>query len=507
MKFDISEISGILKKEIQQYESKLDVAKVGRVVEVGDGIARIYGLDEAMAGETLLFGEDVVGEVFNVEEDSIGAVIYGDFTKVAEGADVRATGQLMSVPVGEELLGRVIDPLCRPLDGGPPIKTSHRRLIESEAPGIAQRQSVRQPLQTGIKSIDAMIPIGRGQRELIIGDRKTGKTAILLDTIINQKNTGVLCVYVAVGQKDSTIAEVVEILRRNDAMANTIVVAAPAAASAAMQYIAPYAGCAVAEFFMYEQNKDTLCAYDDLSKHAVAYRQLSLLLRRPPGREAYPGDIFYLHSRLLERSVKLSDKLGAGSLTALPIVETLEGQISAYIPTNVISITDGQIYLQKDLFHSGIRPAVDVGMSVSRVGGDAQVKAVRSVAGKLRLDLAAHRELEDFARMGTELDATSQRQLDRGSRMVELLKQPQFSPLTVGQQVITILSCSAGMLDKVPVGTVSQLVTDFLASLARDNATLVSEIDETGLMSDELSQQITDVLKLFIEKGDYGTTD
>ena len=507
MKFDISEISGILKKEIQQYESKLDVAKVGRVVEVGDGIARIYGLDEAMAGEMLLFGDDVVGEVFNLEEDSIGAVIYGDFTRVTEGADVRASGQLMSVPVGEALLGRVVDPLCRPLDGGPPIKTTHRRLIESEAPGIAQRQPVRQPLQTGIKSIDSMIPIGRGQRELIIGDRKTGKTAIVLDAIINQKKENVICVYVAVGQKNSTIAEVVDTLRRYDALSHTIVVAAPAAASAAMQYIAPYAGCAMAEYFMYEQQRDTLCAYDDLSKHAVAYRQLSLLLRRPPGREAYPGDIFYLHSRLLERSVKLSDKLGAGSLTALPLVETLEGQIAAYIPTNVISITDGQIYLQRDLFHSGIRPAVDVGMSVSRVGGDAQVKAVRSVAGKLRLDLAAHRELEDFARLGTELDATSQRQLDRGYRMVELLKQPQFSPLTVGQQVITILSGSSGRLDSVPVARVAQLVTDFLESLARDHATLISEIDETGVLGDDLSQKITDALKLFIEKGDYGSTD
>jgi len=451
MRFDISEISGILKQEISQYQAQLDVAKIGRVVEVGDGIARIYGLDDAMAGEMLLFDNDVIGEVFNVEEDSLGAVIYGDYRAVKEGADVRSTGQLMSVPVGKDLLGRVVDPLCQPLDGGAPVAEEARRPIECEAPGIAARQSVRQPLQTGIKSIDSMIPIGRGQRELIIGDRKTGKTAIVLDTIINQKDKDVICVYVAVGQKKSTIAEVVEILRRHRAMAYTVVIAAPAAESAAMQYIAPYSGTAVAEYFMYQKKQDTLCVYDDLSKHAVAYRQLSLLLRRPPGREAYPGDIFYLHSRLLERSAKLSDSLGGGSLTALPIVETLEGQVSAYIPTNIISITDGQIYLQRDLFHAGIRPAVDVGMSVSRVGGDAQVNAMKKVAGKLRLDLAAHRELQDFARLGTELDGASQRQLERGNRMVELLKQPQFAPMTVGQQVITILAGSSGRLDDVPV--------------------------------------------------------
>ncbi len=343
MRFDISEITGILKQEISRYEAQLDVAKVGRVVEVGDGIARIYGLDDAMAGEMLLFENDVVGEVFNVEEDSLGAVIYGDYRVVKEGADVTSTGQLMSVGVGQGLLGRVVDALCHPLDAGAPIQEEGRRLIESEAPGIAARQSVRQPMQTGIKSIDSMIPIGRGQRELIIGDRKTGKTAIVLDTIINQKDKNVICVYVAIGQKKSTIAEIVDTLRRHDAMRYTVVIAAPAAESAAMQYIAPYAGTAVAEYFMYQKKCDTLCAYDDLSKHAVAYRQLSLLLRRPPGREAYPGDIFYLHSRLLERSAKLSDGLGAGSLTALPIVETLEGQVAADIPTNIVSIADGEI--------------------------------------------------------------------------------------------------------------------------------------------------------------------
>ena len=451
MKIDISEITDILKQEISQYEAQLDVAKVGRVVEVGDGIARIYGLKDALAGEMLLFENDTIGEVFNLEEDSLAAVIYGDYTKVREGSDVRSTGKLMSVPVGEELLGRILTPLCQPLDGGPALKTATIRLIESEAPGIAQRQPVRQPLQTGLKSIDSMIPIGRGQRELIIGDRKTGKTAIALDTIINQKGKDVICVYVAIGQKDSTIAEVIDTLRRHGAMEYTIVIAASAADSAPMQYIAPYAGCAVAEHFMYDKHRDTLCIYDDLSKHAVAYRQLSLLLRRPAGREAYPGDIFYLHSRLLERSVKLSDKLGAGSLTALPIVETLEGQISAYIPTNIISITDGQIYLQKDLFHAGVRPAIDVGVSVSRVGGDAQVEAMKKVAARLRIDLAAYYELQDFARLGTELDRASQRRLERGNRMVELLKQPQFSPLSVGEQVVTILAGSTGLLDDIPV--------------------------------------------------------
>jgi len=490
MKINISEITNILKQEIRQYEAKLDVTKVGRVVEVGDGIARVYGLNDALAGEMLLFENDAIGEVFNLEEDSLAAVIYGDYTKVREGSDVRSTGRLMSVPVGEELLGRIVTPLCQPLDGGPAIKTAVTRLIESEAPGIAHRQPVRKPLQTGLKSIDSMIPIGRGQRELIIGDRKTGKTAIALDTIINQKGKDVVCVYVAIGQKDSTIAEVIDTLRRYGAMEYTIVIAASAADSAPMQYIAPYAGCAVAEHFMYDKHHDTLCVYDDLSKHAVAYRQLSLLLRRPAGREAYPGDIFYLHSRLLERSVKLSDKLGAGSLTALPIVETLEGQISAYIPTNIISITDGQIYLQRDLFHAGVRPAIDVGVSVSRVGGDAQVPAMKKVAGKLRLDLAAYYELQDFARLGTELDRASQRRLERGNRMVELLKQPQVSPLSVGEQVVAILAGSTGLLDEIAVPSVSTFVADMLRWLNERYPNLVGEIDKTGTLSDELSTRI-----------------
>jgi F-type H+-transporting ATPase subunit alpha len=497
MKFDISEISGIIKQEISQYKSKLDVSNVGRVVEVGDGIARIYGLNNVMVSETLQFEQGVLGEVFNLEEDSIGAVLYGDYTKVKAGSDVFPTGRVMSIPVGKELLGRVINPLCEPLDGGSPITTALRRTIESDAPGIAERQPVKQPLQTGLKSIDSMVPIGRGQRELIIGDRKTGKTAIALDTIINQKDKNVICVYVAIGQKDSTIAEVIETLRKHGAMEYTTVIAAAAADSAPMQYIAPYAGCALAEFFMYDQHRDTLCVYDDLSKHAVAYRQLSLLLRRPPGREAYPGDIFYLHSRLLERSAKLSDELGGGSQTALPIVETLEGQVSAYIPTNVISITDGQIYLLRELFLAGIRPAIDVGISVSRVGGHAQVEAMKKVASKLRLDLAAFRELQDFARLGTELDATTQAQLDRGSRMVELLKQPQFSPMSIGEQVITIFAGSSGSLDDVPIGEVSRFATDFLQSIAKEHPEFVSEIDKTGKFSDELRKNLTDAINTF----------
>ncbi len=500
MKIDISEITGILKKEISQYEAKLDVVKVGRVVEVGDGIARIYGLEGAMASEMLLFENDIIGEVFNLEEDSLGAVIYGDYTKVREGSDVRSTGRLMSVPVGEEVIGRVVTPLCQPLDGGPAITTKAIRLLESEAPGIAQRQPVRQPLQSGLKSIDSMIPIGRGQRELIIGDRKTGKTAIALDTIINQKGKDVICVYVAIGQKDSTIAEVVDILKRHGAMEYTIVIAAAAADSAPMQYIAPYAGCSIAEHFMYDQHRDTLCIYDDLSKHAVAYRQLSLLLRRPAGREAYPGDIFYLHSRLLERSAKLSDKLGAGSLTALPIVETLEGQISSYIPTNIISITDGQIYLQRDLFHAGVRPAIDVGVSVSRVGGDAQVQAMKKVAARLRLDLAAYYELLDFARLGTELDPASQRRLERGKRMVELLKQPQFSPLSVGEEVISILAGSSGQLDDIPVDAITRFATGMLQWLNNKYPDLAAEITKTGKLDDALAGKITERV------GEYKTT-
>jgi F-type H+-transporting ATPase subunit alpha len=495
MEFDISEISGILKKQISQYKNKLDISKVGQVVEVGDGIARIYGLGGAMVGEILEFENGILGEVFNLEEDSIGAIIYGEYVKIKEGSDVRPAGRLLSLSVGKELIGRVIDPLCRPVDGGPAITTSTNRLIESEAPGIVHRQPVNQPLQTGLKCIDSMIPIGRGQRELIIGDRKTGKTAIALDTIINQKGKDVICVYVAIGQKESSIAQVVDILKKYGAMEYTIVIVASAGDSASMQYIAPYAGCTVAEYFMYEQHRDTLCIYDDLSKHAIAYRQISLLLRRPPGREAYPGDIFYLHSRLLERSAKLSDKLGGGSLTALPIIETLEGQVSAYIPTNIISITDGQIYLQKNLFHSGIRPAVDVGISVSRVGGNAQVNAMKKVASKLRLDLASFWELQTFSRLGTELDAATQARLDRGSRMIELLKQPQFAPMDVARQVITIFSGINGLVDDVSVSLVSQFMEDFLNWLADEHRDCIDEINNTKELGNELTVKLSAVMK------------
>ena len=490
MEFDVGEISGILKNQISQYKNKLDVSKVGQVVEVGDGIARIYGLGDAMAGEILEFENGVLGEVFNLEEDSIGAIVYGEYVKIKAGSDVRPTGRLMSLPAGNELIGRVIDPLCRPVDGGPAITATATRLIESEAPGIVQRQPVNQPLQTGLKCIDSMIPIGRGQRELIIGDRKTGKTAIALDTIINQKGKNVICVYVAIGQKESSVAQVVDVLKKYGAMEYTIVIVASAGDSASMQYIAPYSGCTVAEYFMYEQHRDTLCIYDDLSKHAIAYRQLSLLLRRPPGREAYPGDIFYLHSRLLERSAKLSDKHGGGSLTALPIVETLEGQISSYIPTNVISITDGQIYLQKSLFHSGIRPAVDVGTSVSRVGGNAQINAMKKVASKLRLDLASFWELQSFSRLGTELDAATQARLDRGCRMVELLKQPQFAPMDVGRQVITIFSGINGLVDDVAVNAVSRFMEDFLKWLAEEHNDYIDEINNSKELNDKLAANL-----------------
>ncbi|MFC1764104.1 F0F1 ATP synthase subunit alpha [Planctomycetota bacterium] len=492
MKANINEMASILKAQIGQVRGQLEMARVGRVVGLADGIAHIYGLQEAMVGEVLEFEGGVLGEVFNLEEDAIGAVIYGDYLQIKEGSDVKATGRLMSVTVGDELLGRVVNPLCQPIDGGPVVSAAHQRLIETDAPGIAERQPVKKPLQTGLKCVDAMVPIGCGQRELIIGDRKTGKTTVALDTIINQKGKGVICVYVAIGQRAGTIAEVIETLKQHGAMEYTVVVGASASDTAPMQFVAPYAGCAVAEYFMYEKGRDTLCVYDDLSKHANAYRQLSLLLRRPPGREAYPGDIFYLHSRLLERSAKLSDKLGGGSLTALPIVETLEGQVSAYIPTNVISITDGQIYLQRDLFHAGVRPAIDVGTSVSRVGGHAQVPAIKRVAAKLRLDLAAFRELQNFARLGTELDPASQAQLDKGARMVELLKQPAFSPLSVADQVISLYLGNAGLLDDTRVTEVSAVAKDFVAWLKECHADILQTINETQDFNEDQAQQVSE---------------
>jgi F-type H+-transporting ATPase subunit alpha len=463
------EIASVIKREIEQFGGELEVSEVGQVVEVGDGIARVYGLSKVMAGELVEFeGADgvIVGQVMNLETDTVGAVLFGEDRGIREGDTVRSTGRLLEVPVGEELLGRVVDPLGNPIDGGPAIATGRTRKVDIVAPGIAARQPVKEPLQFGIKAVDSMIPVGRGQRELVIGDRKTGKTAVCLDAIINQKAfwgtpDAVVCIYVAVGQKESTVASVVETLKAQGAMEYTIVVSASSSTAAPLQYIAPYAGTAMGEYFMWQGKdgktpKHVLCVYDDLSKQAVAYRQLSLLLKRPPGREAYPGDVFYLHSRLLERATKLSDANGGGSLTALPIIETQEGDVSAYIPTNVISITDGQIYLQPELFSAGVRPAVNVGISVSRVGGNAQIKAMKEVAGSLRLDLAAYRELEAFAQLGTELDAATQRQLDRGARMVELLKQGQYQPYDVLDQCLSIFAASKGVLDDLPLDTVHE---------------------------------------------------
>ena len=499
MRFNPEEITSVIKKELEEFESQVDVAEVGTVLEVGDGIARIYGLEKAGAGEMLEFSNGVKAQVFNLEEGSIGAVVLGDDKELHEGMSVKRTGELLSVPVGEALVGRVVDGLGNPLDGKGPIQTDKTRPVEMIAPGIAGRQPVNEPLQTGIKAIDAMTPIGRGQRELIIGDRKTGKTAIAIDTIINQKGTDVYCFYVAVGQKDSTVAGVVEDLRRNGAMDYTTVIVAGASDPAPMQFIAPYSGCAMAEHLMYEEGKHTLVVYDDLSKQAVAYRQLSLLLRRPPGREAYPGDVFYLHSRLLERAVKLSDELGAGSLTALPIIETQEGEVSAYIPTNVISITDGQIYLQPDLFRANVRPAIDVGISVSRVGGAAQVKAMKhkKVAGGLRLNLAAFRELEAFAQLGTDLDAGTQAQLDRGVRMVEILKQPQFQPLHVVDQVLIIYAAASGFLDEVAVEDVKRYEGSLFRYIEDNHGPLRDALVENPTLDDETETELKRVLGEF----------
>jgi F-type H+/Na+-transporting ATPase subunit alpha len=500
MAINVSEITSVLKREIAGFEQRLRVTDVGTVVEVGDGIARVYGLQNAMAGELLEFvtgsGRSVMGQVFNLEEDSIGAVIFGNYLELQEGDQVRSTGRLLEVPVGEAVVGRVVNPLGEPLDGGPPIQTTERRKMDIVAPGIAERQPVKEPLQTGIKPIDSMTPIGRGQRELIIGDRKTGKTAIALDTIINQKGTGVKCFYVAIGQKESSVAGIVEVLRAAGAMEYTTVIVSSAADPAPLSYIAPYAGCAMAEYFMWK-GEHTLCIYDDLTKQAAAYRQLSLLLRRPPGREAYPGDVFYLHSRLLERAVKLSDEKGGGSLTALPIIETQEGEVSAYIPTNVISITDGQIYLEPDLFFAGVRPAINVGISVSRVGGNAQTKAMKKIAGSLRLDLAAYRELEAFAQLGTELDKATQSQLDRGARLVELLKQPQYRPMTTEQQVMVIYAGTKGYLDDVPLSRIEEFQNSFLKHVDTTASGLRKELAERKDLTDELETQLKAILADF----------
>jgi F-type H+/Na+-transporting ATPase subunit alpha len=496
MKFNAGEIASVIRQEIEGFRGQIETAEVGRVVEVGDGIAKVYGLSSAMSGEMVEFSNGVRGQVFNLEENSVGVIILGDYLGITEGQEVRTTGALLSIPVGESLVGRVIDPLGNPLDGKGPVLTGESRPLETPAPGVADRQPVKQPLQTGIKAIDAMTPVGRGQRELIIGDRKTGKTAVALDAIINQKGGDVICVYVSCGQRASSTALVVDALQRTGAMAYSVVVSASSSDPAPLQYIAPYAGAAIAEYFM-AQGKHTLVVYDDLSKQAVAYRQLSLLMRRPPGREAYPGDVFYCHSRLLERAAKLSDERGGGSMTALPIIETLEGEVSAYIPTNVISITDGQIYLEPDLFFAGVRPAINVGISVSRVGGNAQTKAMKKVAGGLRLDLAAFRELEAFAQLGTELDKATQQQLDRGSRMVELLKQPQFDPLPVADQVISIYAGGRGYFDQVPVNQVREAESVLRTFMRDEKPEVRNAIAQSGQLDDATEKQLKAALEEF----------
>jgi F-type H+-transporting ATPase subunit alpha len=559
MRFKADEIASVLTAEIDRYRDKIEAREVGRVLEVGDGIARIYGLTGVMAGEMVDFPRTGVrGLAFNLEENSVGVIILGGYLEITEGDEVRSTGELLRVPCGDALIGRVVDPLGNPLDGKGPIPATVTRPVEIIAPGIAGRQPVDQPLQTGIKAIDSMTPIGRGQRELIIGDRKTGKTAIAVDTIINQKSENVVCVYVAIGQKESTVARVAESLARSGALDYTIVVIATSADPAPLQYIAPYAGCAMAEYYMYEQGRDTLCVYDDLTKQAAAYRQLSLLMRRPPGREAYPGDVFYAHSRLLERSVKLANRYvivpgdadtskanddwgvnnekgeprghgekgrvyvgpadlehakhdlarfpghklakvwnSGGSLTALPIIETLEGEVSAYIPTNVISITDGQIYLQPDLFFAGVRPAVDVGISVSRVGGKAQIPAMKQIAGSLRLDLANFRALEAFAQLGTELDKATQGQLDRGYRIVEILKQPQFKPMNVIDQVMVIFAATRGYLDKVKAKDVAAWEEQFLRFMREQKSDVRTALSKERKFNDALEKQLSAAIEAF----------
>ena len=496
MKMNPEEITAIIKDQIKNYNVDLNVDDVGTVIEIGDGIAHIHGLDKAMSGELLDFGNDIYGMVLNLEQDNVGAVLLGGDTKIKEGDIVKRTGKIMQVPVGESMIGRVVDALGRPIDGKGPIHTTQSRPIEYPAPGIADRKSVKEPLQTGIKAIDALVPIGRGQRELIIGDRGTGKTAIAVDTILNQKGQNCICIYVAIGQKASTIARVVKTFEDHGAMDYTIVVAATASDSAPLQYMATYSGVTMGEHFMY-QGKHVLCVYDDLSKHATAYRAMSLLLRRPPGREAYPGDVFYLHSRLLERAAKLSDELGGGSITALPIIETLAGDVSGYIPTNVISITDGQIMLQTEAFYSGIRPAIDVGLSVSRVGGSAQIKAMKQIAGRMRLDLAQYRELAAFAQFGSDLDKSTKEQLDRGVRMVETLKQAQYSPLKVDEQILVIYTAVRGFLSDIPVNQVVNFQRDFLKFMNSNHPEIGQTIVEKQKLDDALEASINSAIEEF----------
>jgi len=499
MRINAEEITSVIEKEIESYRESVDIQEIGEVLQVGDGIARVYGLEKVMALELVEFPNNVFGLALNLEEDNVGCVLFGRDDLVKEGDIAKRTKRIMEIPVGEELLGRVIDPLGQPLDGKGPIKTTKTAPIERKAPGVIERMPVKEPLETGIKAIDSMIPIGRGQRELIIGDRQTGKTAIVIDTIINQRNKDVICIYVAVGQKNSTVANVVKTLNEYDAMKNSIVVSATASEPAPLQYIAPYSGASIGEYFR-DSGRHALAVYDDLSKHAWAYRQVSLLLRRPPGREAYPGDIFYLHSRLLERAAKLNEKLGGGSLTALPIIETQAGDISQYIPTNVISITDGQIFLESDLFYSGQKPAINAGISVSRVGGNAQTKAMKQVAGKLRLDLAQYRELEAFAKFGSELDKATQAQLTRGEKMTEILKQDIHTPIPFEKQIAVIFLGINGFLDKIPNEKIAALELEYFRFLEEKHSSILSEIAEKKEISDELLEKMKQAATEFIEK-------
>ena len=493
------EVASIIKKEIEGYEEKLKMENIGTVLQVGDGVARIYGLDDCMSNELLEFPGGVYGIALNLEEDNVGSILLGSDTNIKEGDIVKTTGRIVEVPVGEALVGRVVNALGQPIDGKGPILTEKNMPVEGPAPNVVERQPVKEPLQTGIKAIDAMIPIGRGQRELIIGDRQTGKTAILIDTILNQKYSGVYCIYVAIGQKLSTVADLIKTLEEFGAMEHTIVVVASASDPAPMQYLAPYAGCAMGEFFR-DSGKHAVVMYDDLYKHAMAYRQVSLLLRRPPGREAFPGDIFNLHSRLLERAAKLSDEKGGGSLTALPVVETQAGDYSAYIPTNVISITDGQIYLESDLFNAGVRPAVHVGLSVSRVGGNAQIPAMKKVAGALRLYLAQHRELVAFSQFGSELDKSTQDQLSKGERLIEILKQPQYVPVPVAEQIVMIFAGINGLLDEIPIEKVKNFEEKFIKVLRDKHSGIAVEINERKKIDDDLSQRLERIIKEYREE-------
>jgi F-type H+-transporting ATPase subunit alpha len=498
MQIKAAEIADIIRRQIEGYETTIDMSEVGTVISVGDGIARAYGLDGAMAGELLELPHDVYGLALNLEDDNVGCVLMGEVHYIKEGDEVKRTGRILDIPVGPNMVGRVVDPLGRPLDGKGPVDTTERYPLERTAPGVVYRQPVKEPMQTGIKAIDSMIPIGRGQRELIIGDRQTGKTAVIIDSIINQKGTGNICVYVAIGQKGSTVAQVIATLEKHGAMDHTVVVSATASEPAPLQYLAPYAGCAIGEYFMFN-GQHAVCFYDDLTKHAQAYREISLLLRRPPGREAYPGDVFYLHSRLLERAAKLRDDEGGGSLTALPVIETQMGDVSAYIPTNVISITDGQIFLETDLFFAGQRPAVNVGISVSRVGGNAQTKAMKKIAGSLRLDLAQYRELAAFAQFGSDLDKATQRQLARGERLMEILKQGQYHPIPVEEQIVAVFAGTKGHLDRLKVSSILAFEPNLYRYARENGADVLETILTTGELSDETEEKLAALIEAAVD--------